>query len=246
MGRNRQEPRRMKQLLIIAPTARELGSDWRLPANVRTGVVGLGEAAGPNLRALLGEIKPRAVLSLGFAGALRDGLRTGDVVIADRVSMGDGPARSYGSPAAEALRAQMPAGSTASAPCDLLTTASPLLSAAEKRRYGEESGAGVLDLEGGWIAAEAERAQVSLVLVRVVLDEVGLSLPALVQTIVDDGGANEWLHAIGFLLRRPLAVRNLIGLASRSRAASRAIGQVVPTIVQMLVASEAELGAAKA
>ncbi len=236
----------MTQLLVIAPTARELGSDWRLPANVRTGVVGLGEAAGPNMRALLGETNPRVVLSLGFAGALRDGLRTGDVVIADRVSMGDGSARSYGSPAAEALRAQMPAGSTASAPCDLLTTASPLLSAAEKRRCGEESGASVLDLEGGWIAAEAERARVSLVLIRVVLDEVGLSLPALAQTIVDDGGANEWLHAIGFLLRRPLAVRDLIGLASRSRAARHVLGQVARTIVPMLVPSEPEPGAARA
>ena len=195
---------------------------------------------------MLGETNPRVVLSLGFAGALRDGLRTGDVVIADRVSMGDGSARSYGSPAAEALRAQMPAGSTASAPCDLLTTASPLLSAAAKRRCGEESGASVLDLEGGWIAAEAERARVSLVLIRVVLDEVGLSLPALAQTIVDDGGANEWLHAIGFLLRRPLAVRDLIGLASRSRAARHVLGQVARTIVPMLVPSEPEPGAARA
>jgi len=67
-----------------------------------------------------------------------------------------------------------------------------------------------------------------------------------VQTIVDDGGANEWLHAIGFLLRRPLAVRDLIGLASRSRAATRALGQVARTIVPMLVASEAEPGAARA
>jgi hypothetical protein len=236
----------MTQLLIIAPTARELGSGWKPPAGASTSIVGLGEAAGPNLRAVLEETKPRAVLSLGFAGALRDGLRTGDVVIADRVSMGDGSARSYGSPTAEAMRAQMPAGSTASAPCDLLTTATVLLTAAEKRRYGEESGAGVVDLEGGWIAAEAERGRVSLVLVRAVLDEVGLRLPALVQTIVDDGGANEWRHAIGFLLRRSLAVRDLIGLASRSRAASRALGQAARAIVPMLMASQAEPGAARA
>jgi nucleoside phosphorylase len=212
-------------LLVIAPTAREFGG---LQAKRLSGVgvaeVGIGRESGMNLRRVLETRPPSVVLSLGFAGALSEGPKTGDLVVSTGISTIHLPSRQASLDrryALEARQALADAGLYA-LEGNLLTASAPLLAAEDKERHGSHSGAIVVDLEGYWLAVEAERVGVPMVCLRVVLDEMNHSLPTMVADITADGGRHEWWHTLR-AMRNPANAGALLPLAVRSR---RAIGSL--------------------
>ena len=259
-------------LLVIAPTARELGGlrDGRQGA-IGTAVTGLGEAAALSLASRLAERRPSLVLSLGFAGALAPGLRTGALVLCDSFLASYDPLASHSeSPVADEesgtrpfteftlergegfrvtptspprLEADHPplriaAERLAQAgigtnPGALLTVGAPLLTGAAKQQAGQETGAAVVDIEGYWLAQVARTYQVPFIALRVVLDPIDQTLPALVAAIVADQGRHEWRHAATALVN-PLRIAQLISLASQSRRAQKALRGAAEVLVSAL------------
>jgi adenosylhomocysteine nucleosidase len=223
-------------LLVVAPTERELGGIRnRRMSGVGVAVVGLGREAGGALQAVLQARPPEIILSLGFAGALTDGARTGDLVLSRRLTEVDSSPwtevlqGSYLAIAKEAL--SEPSETVIEG--DLLTVPSPLLSSEEKRFYGESTGAVVVDMEGYWLAREAQIAGLPMIPVRAVIDEMDDDLPSLVGDIVADGGRREWLHALR-AMRNPVTASALLPLAMRSRKAQRALRRAVGSLLPAL------------
>jgi nucleoside phosphorylase len=238
-------------LLVVAPTERELGGIRnRRMSGVGVAVVGLGREAGGALQAVLQARPPEIILSLGFAGALTDGARTGDLVLSRRLTEVDSSPwtevlqGSYLAIAKEALsessetvlaiaKEALSESSETVIEGDLLTVPSPLLSSEKKRFYGESTGAVVVDMEGYWLAREAQIAGLPMIPVRAVIDEMDDDLPGLVGDIVADGGRREWLHALR-AMRNPVTASALLPLAMRSRKAQQALRRAVGSLLPAL------------
>ena len=223
-------------LLVIAPTPREFGG---LQAKRMSGVgvaeVGIGRDAGMRLRRVLETRPPSVVLSLGFAGALCDGPKTGDLVLSTGISTVQLPSRHASLDqryVQEARQALADAGLKA-LEGNLLTASAPLLASEDKERHGRQSSALVVDLEGYWLAVEAERMGVPMVCVRVVLDEMNHSLPTMVANIIADGGRREWWHTLR-AMRNPANAGALLPLAVRSRRAVGSLRLAARSLVPVL------------
>src|SRR5438552_8426931 len=125
-------------------------------------------------RPLLGNVayRPKMVLSAGFCGGLRDGLRTGDVVLATEVvdeSGGRWPTTWPG---------ELPAGGW-DPPLHrgrLLTAARLAGEPDVKRALGLEHDAPAVDMESAALARRCAAAEVPFGCVRVVLDEAATPL----------------------------------------------------------------------
>ncbi len=223
---------------VVAPTRRELGG-WR-PSNpeARSSVVGIGRIAEPRVRSLLSQASCSLILSLGYAGALDGDLRSGDIVVADTPDApltDDSQSPAAAHDPAEAVCLLRRVGLSASSG-PILTVGEPLLTAAAKRQAKVDSGASVVDMEARWIAYAAAAHGVPLLSVRAVLDETDFELPAFVGNIVADGGRREWLH-IARALTDPHALKRIVPLAQRSRAASRALRRVADCLIPTLTAA---------
>lgn len=220
-------------LLVIAPTERELaGLQPNRLAGIGVAEVGIGHSAAENLREILKTRRPKIILSIGFGGALDPELRTGDIVVSVEAATVQLPSRrlamseQHTKHAFDALIAsglRVTKGST-------LTVPEPLMSGEDKQRHGALTGAAVVDMETFWIAQEADRAEIPLVSVRTVIDEMHHDLPGIVADITADGGQREWLHALR-AMRNPANVGSLVPLAVRSRKAVGTLRSITEALV---------------
>ena len=223
-------------LLVVAPTLRELGGlrPSRL-AGFGIAEVGLGHAAAETLREVLSSRPPQIMLSVGFGGALRSELKTGDIVVSTRASSIQLPSH-YATMSAthgdEAFAALTLAGMRVTRGA-ALTVEEPLLTKVDKERQGKLTGASVVDMETYWIAQEAERAGVPVVSVRTVLDEMDHELPGMVADITADGGKREIYHALR-AMRNPANVSLLLPLAVRARRAASATKDAIQALIPLL------------
>jgi hypothetical protein len=146
------------------------------------------------------------LVSFGLAGALRDGLRVGDVLVATRVvdergtTLWEGPGLGVG-------RTATVLGG------DVLVH-----DAAERRRLRESSGADAVDMESGILARSGRLAGV----VRAVSDDVHSAIEGVDTTVHPDGrtdvlGLLRWLAT-----RRRDAVRSLRDAVTALRALEEA------------------------
>ena len=223
-------------LLVVAPTERELaGLRPNRLAGFGVAELGIGYTAADNLRHILKTRRPKILLSIGFGGALLEGMRTGDVVVNTEAAAVQLPTRrvpmhpELTDDALSALSAtgmRVTKGST-------LTVPVPLMSGEDKQRHGALTGASVVDMETFWIAQEADRAGVPLVSVRTVIDEMHHDLPDLIAHITADGGQREWYHTLR-AMKNPANVGALVPLAVRSRKAVGALRTVVDILVPVL------------
>jgi nucleoside phosphorylase len=223
-------------LLVVAPTQRELASlrPNRL-AGFGVAEIGMGHAAAANLREILKTRRPQILLSIGFGGALEEGLRTGDVIVSTDAASVQLPSRRLTMDAelvADVMGALVATGVRVTTG-SILTVPKPLMSGEEKQRNGALTGASLVDMETFWIAQEADQAGVPLVSVRAVIDEMHHDLPELIANITADGGQREWYHTLR-AMKNPANVGALVPLAVRSRKAVSALRGALDTLVPVL------------
>lgn len=94
-----------------------------------------------------------------------------------------------------------------------------LASSAAKRELAAQTGAVVADMESAAVARVAQRHRLPLLVVRSVVDPLGLTLPAVVVDHVDASGRVPLAPLLRGLLRRPGDLGALLRLASGFRAA---------------------------
>lgn len=223
-------------LLVVAPTQREFaGLRPNRLGGFGVAELGIGHAAADNLHDILKSRRPQILLSIGFGGALLEGMRTGDVVVSTEAASVQLPTQRismHPELTDEAMSALAATGMTVTKG-STLTVAEPLMSGVDKQRHGALTGASVVDMETFWIAQEADRAGVPLLSVRAVIDEMLHDLPDVIARITADGGQREWYHALRSL-KNPANVGALLPLAARSRKAVAALRSVVDVLIPVL------------
>src|ERR1700688_2185815 len=174
-------------------------------------------------------------ISTGVAGALSEGLLPGDLVVADRLiapATNPGSTRKVSGVSArdldrvkEALRAAGVQFSTGA----ILTSAHPLLTAAEKRRAKSSTGAIAVDMESAVIAEAAQSRGVPFAYVRAILDTADEEVVG--ADLADQDGNLRPLRAAGLIVRHPAAILALSRIARNLGLASKSIAAAIEAIV---------------
>jgi nucleoside phosphorylase len=183
------------------------GRRYRLFENGEAAVVcgGIGaEAARRATEAVIREVKPLRVLSVGFAGAV-DGSLPGQVV-EPRVVIN----------AADGVRTDVGSG------VGILVTSATLAGKEQKARLGKAYGASAVDMEAAAVAQGAQARGVEFGALKAISDDSGFEMPALDRFVAHDGSFRSVRFA-GHVALRPWLWGTTVALARNSSKASRAL-----------------------
>lgn len=188
---------------------------------VRTGVG--PERAKHGISPFLSAHPYRGVVSTGYAGALRDGYKLGDILVPEEVQtippLPEIRVRLDPELREKVLRA-VRSGPWEVHTSRMITTDRVVLKSSEKRRLGREYDAGSVEMESAVIAELAEMRSVPLVVVRVVLDEASFSLPDL-MIVFRWWRRRQFGRLIPYIALHPHRLLELLRLLQRSRRASK-------------------------
>lgn len=175
---------------------------------VRVG--GMGAAAAARAGAAIAAARPRAILAVGFCGALDPGLAVGDLVAAEHV-------------VDEATGERFPAdpGLLAAAPGrrGVLVSARRIARTPEARARLRGT---AVDLESAALARAARDAGVPFLAVRAVTDTTRHRMPDFERIAGDTGTLRPW-PAARYFLARPRELPWLVRLGPAARTAGRAL-----------------------
>ncbi len=158
----------------------------------------------------------QCVLSIGCAGALSPDIKTGDVVISERLIDDAEGGRVYRpSPAlvetaeecCKRLGLPFHVGGTASTPNVVAT-------APEKKNLAVKYGALAVDMESAQVAAWAEKIGIRMLSVRTISDSSADRIPPEAAAIFDRNGKIRLLKAFAFCVGRPRLFLELLRLKS--------------------------------
>jgi len=184
------------------------GRRYRLFENDETALVcgGIGaEAARRATEALIQEVKPVRVISVGFAGALDGLLQVGHVLEPGTVIN-----------AADGARTEVGSGE------GILVSSATVAGKEQKVRLGKAYGASAVDMEAAAVAQGAQARGVEFGALKAISDAADFSLPAMDRFVADDGS----FHSVRFACHvalRPWLWRTTMALARNSSKASDAL-----------------------
>lgn len=175
------------------------------------------------------------VVSCGVAGALRQGLQPGDLIVADRLLLGGREsyhaeqgfsiAPEHLERAEQALRGAGLRFTTGA----LLTAHRVVPDSAAKRTARQQSGAIAVDMESAAVGIETAAHGLPLVCVRAILDTVADELPS--GLVTDEQGRVRAIAAVSFLLRNPGAVRTLPRMVSNLARATKSLADALEVLL---------------
>ena len=184
---------------------------------------------------------PEAVISVGFSGAVMDGLETGDVLICDRLLSVGGPAVLW---RAEDASERPPidigvmkelligAGETWDA-CETagcLSVPELVSNSSMKAWIGREFPVAVVDMESYWVSEKCAEYGTPHVAVRSVFDPVDQTLPPFVGEAMFESNVRRLGRAMKYVATNPSEAPRLFNLASQSKAASASLGSFLCSI----------------
>ncbi len=247
----------MKRILLCAPLAREfkyvLGNfpslkRWAsgdvFSARTASGEVvllrtGIGtRRSESSLTSLLREFRPDLIVSLGFAGALREGLTAGDLVWASRVFfLSYGASRNEGTelpeiylPDARKVADRLAAEISVREGC--IVTLEDLVTKPEvRKRLPAEIPPPVCDMETFALAGVAARQGIPFFAVRSVSDISAHEIPAELLDIFDESGKILFFRLFGRVLRKPGLIRDMLHLRRDSERAAKSLGVITKSII---------------
>ena len=200
--------------------------------------VGRERALSATSSLLDGRPQPECILSLGFAGALRAELSTGDLVISRRLYNGDGPAfiesdarlSNFAQEALEesALQSHWVA--------DTITVPHVISSQNAKETLAQSTTAWITNMEDYWIGTEAIQKGIPFLSVRVVLDPFHQQLPSFVSRLGDVSHTRQWLSVIGNLAVRPDYLPTVLKLSRQVNIAQASLATFGQAFVSRMAA----------
>jgi adenosylhomocysteine nucleosidase len=167
---------------------------------------GIGaEAARRATEAIIREVNPERVISVGFAGALDGSLHVGDVLQPRTVIN-----------AADGARTDAGSGE------GILLSSSTVASREQKTRFAQAYGAVAVDMEAAAVANGAEARGVEFAALKAISDASDFAMPEIDGFVADDGTFRSAKFACHVALR-PWLWRATVALARNSSEASRAL-----------------------
>jgi adenosylhomocysteine nucleosidase len=185
--------------------------------------------------------RPELLILCGFAGALRPGMRPGDLVISTHVS-GTGP---DGNQLPDPIAADLECTRAA---CDLMEAhpgthigklySAPrvLVTADEKASCVAAYGADAVDMETAAAAAIAAKLGVPWVSVRAITDDANSNLPLDFNALAGANGNTDMGLLLKALARRPAAIPGLIQLGKNAAAAGKALASFLQAYIPAVYA----------
>ncbi|MEQ8787541.1 MAG: hypothetical protein RIC55_14655 [Pirellulaceae bacterium] len=175
--------------------------------------------------------KPAWVVSAGFAAGLREGLKRGQIVMADHLRDEPGGDWSVGFKIAPEAAAATPGLHVGR----LLTVDRLVRTRKEKRRLGEEFDAIALDMETTAVAEVCQRRQVRLLSVRVISDTVDDELPREIERLMRQQTlAGQLGAAAGAIIGRPSSVKDMWKLRDDAFKASERLATFLLGVLPQL------------
>jgi adenosylhomocysteine nucleosidase len=179
---------------------------------------------------LLSNRKPDLVISSGLAGALKEGLRPGDLVVPQKVRTLRNDANADADPS---LRAQ--ATQQGASPIETLITVDRIVpTAAEKERlsfFGE-----AVDMESALIMSHFAAAGVPIVTIRAISDAADEDLPIDFDRCLTPQGAIKPMSIVNAIVRRPGKLPNLVRFGRQSYQAAQRLATFLDDFVAALPA----------
>ncbi|MFZ0799305.1 MAG: hypothetical protein WCA13_15495 [Terriglobales bacterium] len=167
---------------------------------------GIGaEAARRATEAVIREINPARVISVGYAGALDSSLQVGDIFEPRTVIN-----------AADGARTDVGSGE------GILVSSPEVAGREQKIRLGKSYAGSAVDMESAAVALGAEARGVEFAALKAISDAVDFDLPAMDRFVADDGRFRSARFAHHVALR-PWLWKATIALARNSSKASRAL-----------------------
>ena len=215
---------------------------WRGMAGQREVVVvtgGIGPRRTQLALARFQDTPLSAVLSVGCAGALRADLVSGQLVLAPDVRMYATGSQSQLDrfPTHSDLLSQARAGAArADIPVvdgPLLSSPRVLLSSQEKAHHGRQAQAVAVEMESGVHAAFAQARGLPFLPLRVILDPLGMSLPAVTGLTTPEGDIRP-LKAASRVLTHPRSLPVLFALGRVRATAAQAITRLCRALLPVL------------
>ena len=222
-------------ILVVAALNRELAALGRRPeanlALLETGE-GIVNAEG-QLEAWLARRRTRAVLSIGFAGALSSSLRAGDLVIAERIR------NASASPDVKLLEAAKRMREDASwLHFGVALTSNEILWKAEAKRALAHSLAkdeiGFVDMESTAVAGVCENRGVPFLVARSITDLLEEDLPLDFNKYRNSDGRVDQGQVIKAALVRPGALGALWQLRKRSQLCAERMAEFVTRLAPLI------------
>lgn len=225
---------RESPILVVAALGRELRALSRKP-HAELELLETGEGvtnAERSLEAWLEQGSARAVLSIGFAGALSTELQVGDLVVAKTVH------GSNAAPDSELLAAAARVRLEGAVHFGTALTSERILwQASEKRALAAALGArdiGFVDMESAAIATVCARRGVPFLIARSVSDLLDEDLPLDFNQCRDQGGRVSSSKVMKAALLRPSSFGGLLELRRRSEICAERMAEFVLEFVRCI------------
>jgi adenosylhomocysteine nucleosidase len=190
-----------------------------------------GEAAARATERIIARHHPAWIISAGFAGALREELRRGHVVMADAVADLSGAELDVGmkmDPQAVAATRGLHVGR-------LLTVDHILRLPEEKRTLGEKHRAIACDMETYGVAEACRRLKTRFLAVRVISDAIDDELSPELESLVNQkSSAAKFGAAAGALFRRPGSVKDMWRLKEDAIKASDRLAKFLEGVLNQI------------
>jgi adenosylhomocysteine nucleosidase len=200
-------------------TIEHSGRRYRLFESDKAALIcgGIGAAAARRAtEALIVEIAPARVLSVGFAGALDPSLRVGDVVTPQVViNVADG------------VRTEAGQGQ------GVLVSSATVAGKEQKTSFARAYGAIAVDMEAAAVAQGAQARGVEFGALKVISDAADFNMPEIDRFVASDGGFQSARFA-GYVALRPWLWKTTIVLAQNSAKASRALSRAIVDFLDRL------------
>jgi hypothetical protein len=180
--------------------------------------------------------KPKLVLSAGFAGALQDDCRIGDLILATEVTDGAGKVWRTTWPG------ELPPGEWRP-PLRrgrLLCVPTMVTQPAEKQKLAKQHAAVAVDMESAVVAARCARAAVPFGCLRVISDDARTPLSPRLASIVSAGRIS-LPRLVTAILRSPRFTGELWKVARQTRLASRQLNLALGELLTLSLPFGAEL-----
>ncbi len=193
-------------------------------------VSGMGEGrAYAAARLAIAALRPSAYVSAGFSGALKEGIRAGELVIGEStISLARAGDVEYRCDAPLLKAALDSCGDCASG--GLVTMPRTLVTAEEKRKAAlspsPSTGPIAADMESAGAARAAHEAGVPFIAIRAITDAFDEDMPVDFNRFIEDGRLC-YPRFIMHVIAHPGALPGLIRLGRNSRLAARNLGEVV-------------------
>lgn len=193
---------------------------------------GMGASAARGAtQALLDAHTPPWIISAGFSGALLSQMKIGDIVVANAVT--DTQQKEF------LLDMQMPANPTGGLYVGKLLMASEIVrTVAEKQSLGERFGAIAVDMESLAVAEVCRAAKTRFLAVRAISDDMSSDLPPEILTVVGSTGSLRLGAAIGALIKRPGAAKEMWRLRGVAHTAADRLATFLEGVIVQLYESK--------